>query len=82
MDSRRTEAVPAPPEAFTTRGFAAILAEGLAGLSAAEVARVPADVTTRLGLAEVVSPLRLNGMAGMLARVQRQVREKAELPRG
>ena len=72
----------APPEAPTTRGFAAILAEGLAGLSAAEVARVPADVTTRLGLAEVVSPLRLNGMAGMLARVQRQVREKAELPRG
>ena len=72
----------APPEAPTTRGFAAILAEGLAGLSAAEGARVPADVTTRQGLAEVVSPLRLNGMAGMLARVQRQVREKAELPRG
>lgn len=69
----------APPEAPTTRGFAAILAEGLAGLRAAEVAAVPTDVTTRLGLAEVVSPLRLNGMAGMLARVQRQVRQKADL---
>lgn len=72
----------APPEAPTTRGFAGILAEGLDGLSAGEVLDVPADVTGRLGLAEVISPLRLRGMAGMLGRIQRQVREKAQIPRG
>ncbi|WP_370460151.1 SufE family protein [Pseudactinotalea sp. HY158] len=69
----------APPEAPTTRGFAGILAEGLDGLSAAQILAVPADVSTTLGLAEVISPLRLRGMTGMLARIQRQVREKAEL---
>lgn len=69
----------APPEAPTTRGFAGILAEGLDGLTAADVVAVPADVTGRMGLAEVVSPLRLRGMAGMLGRIKRQVREKAQL---
>lgn len=66
----------APREAPTTRGFAGILAEGLAGLSAAEVLAVPDDVPHRLGLDRAVSPLRLRGMAGMLARIKRQVREK------
>lgn len=67
----------APPEAPTTRGFAGILHEGLDGLSVGEVLDVPADITEELGLADVVSPLRLRGMAGMLARVKRQVAERA-----
>ena len=66
----------APPEAPTTRGFAGILHDGLAGLSADEVLAVPADLPMRLSLTELVSPLRLRGMSGMLARIQRQVREK------
>ncbi len=66
----------APPEAPTTRGFAGILHEGLDGLSAAEVLAVPADFSSRLALEEAVSPLRLRGMAGMLARIKRQVAEK------
>lgn len=66
----------APREAPTTRGFAGILAEGLAGLTAAEVLAVPDDVPHRLGLDRAVSPLRLRGMAGMLGRIKRQVREK------
>jgi cysteine desulfuration protein SufE len=67
----------APAEAPTTRGFAGILQEGLDGLSAAEVLAVPDDVPNRLGLTQAVSPLRLSGMAGMLARIKRQVRAKS-----
>jgi cysteine desulfuration protein SufE len=66
----------APREAPTTRGFAGILAEGLAGLTAQQVLDVPDDVPHRLGLDRAVSPLRLRGMAGMLGRIKRQVREK------
>ena len=42
-----------------------------------EVLDTPDTVTGELGLAEVVSPLRLNGMSGMLARIKRQLSEKA-----
>lgn len=66
----------APPEAPTTRGFAGILHEGLDGLAAQQVLAVPADLPMRLSLADAVSPLRLRGMSGMLARIQRQVRAK------
>jgi cysteine desulfuration protein SufE len=67
----------APPEAPTTRGFASILAQGLTGLSAADVLAVPGDYPQTLGLTRVVSPLRLSGMTGMLLRAQRQVRAKS-----
>jgi cysteine desulfuration protein SufE len=67
----------APPEAPTTRGFAGILHEGLDGAPAETVLAVPADLALRFSLSEAVSPLRLNGMSGMLARIQRQVRERA-----
>jgi cysteine desulfuration protein SufE len=67
----------APREAPTTRGFAGILWEGLDGLPPADVLAVPDDVPHRLGLDRAVSPLRLRGMAGMLARIKRQVRARA-----
>jgi cysteine desulfuration protein SufE len=66
----------APPEAPTTRGFAAILAEGLEGLTAQEVLALPDDYPFTIGLTEAVSPLRLRGMTGMLERTKRQVREQ------
>lgn len=69
--------VDAPLEAPTTRGFAGILHAGLDGLGAAEVLAVPDDAPMRLGLAEAVSPLRMRGMVGMLARIKRQVRVKS-----
>jgi cysteine desulfuration protein SufE len=64
----------APPESPTTRGFAGVFHAGLDGLPAEDVLAVPADVTVSMGLAEVVSPLRLRGAAALLDRVQRQVR--------
>ena len=63
-----------PPESPTTRGFAGIFHAGLDGGPAEEVLAVPADITERMALAEVVSPLRLRGAAAMLYRLQRQVR--------
>ena len=64
----------APPEAPTTRGFAGILHAGLDGATPAQVLDVPDDFYVRLGLAELVSPLRLRGMAAMLGRVKGRVR--------
>jgi cysteine desulfuration protein SufE len=72
----------APAEAPTTRGFAGILHDGLDGVPAREVLAVPDDVPQRLGLTGAVSPLRLNGMAAMLFRIKRQVREKSGLRTG
>ncbi len=66
----------APAEAPTTRGFAAILHAGLDGLEADEVLATPAEFSSRLGLRELVSPLRLRGMAAMLARIKRQIRDQ------
>ena len=66
----------APPEAPTTRGFAGILHAGLHGLSADEVLATPGEFSSQLGLQDLVSPLRLRGMAAMLARIKRQIREQ------
>jgi cysteine desulfuration protein SufE len=65
----------APREAPTTRGFAGILHAGLDGLGAQEVLDTPGEFPARLGLQDLVSPLRLRGLAAMLARIKRQVRE-------
>lgn len=64
----------APAEAPTTRGFAAILAAGLDGEPADDILAVPDDFYSELGLAELVSPLRLRGLSAMLARVKRRLR--------
>jgi cysteine desulfuration protein SufE len=68
--------VTAPKEAPTTRGFASILVQGLAGLSVDEVLDIPDDFPQDLGLAEAVSPLRVRGMTALLGRAKRQIREK------
>jgi cysteine desulfuration protein SufE len=64
----------APREAPTTRGFASIMYTGLDGETAETVLGVPNDFYLKFGLGEAVSPLRLRGMAAMLARIKKQVR--------
>lgn len=64
----------APAEAPTTRGFAAILAAGLDGQSAEAILAVPDDFYAELGLAKLISPLRLRGMSAMLTRIKRRLR--------
>ncbi len=63
----------APREAPTTRGFASILVQGLSGLTSEAVLAVPDEFPSTLGLTELISPLRVRGMSGMLWRIKRQV---------
>ena len=65
----------APAEAPTPRGFASILAAGLDGQSAEDILAVPDDFYSALGLAALISPLRLRGMSAMLARIKRRLRD-------
>lgn len=65
----------APPESPTVRGFAGILLAGLEGESADTILEVPDDFFYAMGLEEVVTPQRLNGMRAILARIKRQVSE-------
>ena len=66
----------APEEAPTTRGFASILYAAMDGLSVQETLTFDDDFPSKIGLTEAVSPLRIRGMRGMLARIKRQVKEK------
>jgi cysteine desulfuration protein SufE len=60
-----------PAESPTVRGYASILAEGLRGVSPDEVLRLPSDFYLQMGLQQVLSTQRMNGMAGMVAHVKR-----------
>lgn len=65
-----------PPEAPTTRAFAGILSEGLAGATAQEILAVPDDLYARMGLSQAISPLRVRGGTAILARLKRQIRDQ------
>ncbi len=60
-----------PPESPTVRGYAAILAEGLRGATPEEVLNLPADFFLQMGLQQVLTSQRLNGMAALVAHVKR-----------
>jgi cysteine desulfuration protein SufE len=68
----------APPEAPTTRGFAGILSSGLNGATPEEILDTPDDFYDAMGLSEIISALRLRGMAAILFRLKRQVRTALE----
>jgi cysteine desulfuration protein SufE len=65
----------APQEAPTTRGFSGILSEGLHGQPAEALLATDDDFYLAMGLGELISPLRLRGMSGILHRLKRQVRD-------
>lgn len=69
----------APPEAPTTRGFASVISAGLDGASVDEVLAVPDDFYDAMGLAKLISPLRLRGMGAIVGRIKRQVRAYANI---
>jgi cysteine desulfuration protein SufE len=55
-----------PPESPSVRGYAALLAEGLAGLTPEAILAVPGDFYHVMGLQTVLSGQRLNGMRAIL----------------
>ena len=67
----------APAEAPTTRGFASILQLALDGQSLGTISSFSDQFIQDLKLSELVSPLRIRGMHGMLTRIKRQVVEKS-----
>jgi cysteine desulfuration protein SufE len=77
VDGRVSLHFDCPPQAPTTRGFAGILHAGLDGAAVEEVLGVPGDFHHGMGLAEVISPLRLRGMDAILFRLKRQVAARA-----
>ena len=56
-----------PPESPTVRGYAALLAEGLDGLSPQEILGVPNDFYLEMGLEKVLTHQRMNGLWALLA---------------
>jgi len=67
----------APAEAPTTRGFASILQLALDGQNIDTINSFSDQFIQDLKLSELVSPLRIRGMHGMLTRIKRQVQEKS-----
>jgi cysteine desulfuration protein SufE len=62
-----------PPESPTVRGYAAVLKEGLDGSSREVITAVPLDFYRQMGLQEVLTGQRLNGISAILAHMQRAV---------
>lgn len=72
-----TLAFDVPRESPTMRGYAGLLADGLSGSTVDQILAVPDAFYVEMGIEEVVSQLRLRGMAAILAMIKRQVRESA-----
>ena len=63
-----------PPEAPTVSGFARILQEGMDGLTSAEVQAIPSEFYLQMGLQNVLSGQRLNGISAMLLHMKKLVK--------
>lgn len=60
-----------PPESPTVRGYAAILGEGLRGATPAEVVQLPVNFYQQMGLHQVLTSRRLNGIQAILGHLKR-----------
>jgi len=59
-----------PPEAPTVRGFASVLQQGFGWTTAEQVLTVPNEFYWQMGLQEVLTGQRLNGIGAMLAHMK------------
>ena len=68
----------APREAPTTRGFASVLYEALNGLASEQILELGDEFASDLKLERLISPLRMRGIRGMIARIKRKTLELAD----
>jgi len=60
-----------PAESPSVRGYAALLSEGVAGSTPEQILAIPGDFYYAMGLQEVLSGQRLNGMRSIVAFIKR-----------
>ena len=60
-----------PPESPTVRGYAALMAEGLNGVTPDEIIAVPGDFFNAMGLQQVITFQRIKGISAILAHMKR-----------
>ena len=60
-----------PPESPTVRGYAALLAEGIQDATPEDVIGIPNDFYLQMGLHQVLSHQRMNGVSVILAYMKR-----------
>ncbi|MGW8251366.1 MAG: SufE family protein [Anaerolineales bacterium] len=70
-DNRMTFYFDVPAESPTVRGFAALMAEGLEGTTPQEVLTVPNDFFLAMGLENVLTMQRMNGISAILGHMKR-----------
>jgi cysteine desulfuration protein SufE len=61
-----------PEKSPTVRGFVALLVDGVAGATPAEIAALPDDFLPLLGLSETLGMTRQRGFRGIIGRIKRQ----------
>jgi cysteine desulfuration protein SufE len=59
-----------PPQSPTVRGYASLLSEGLQNATPEQVLQVPADFYLQMGLHQVLTSQRLNGIAAILVHMK------------
>lgn len=59
-----------PPESPTVRGFAATLQQGLDGATTEQILAIPNEFYLEMGLQEVLTGQRLNGISAILAHMK------------
>ncbi|GAP09755.1 sufE protein [Bellilinea caldifistulae] len=77
-NGRLTFAFDVPAESPTVRGYAMIIMEGLNETTPEEILAIPAEFYLQMGLQDVLTAQRLNGMAAILAHVKRRAAEALE----
>jgi cysteine desulfuration protein SufE len=70
-DGKMTFYFDVPPESPTVRGYAALLAEGVQDATPEDVIGIPNDFYMQMGLHQVLSHQRMNGISAILAHMKR-----------
>lgn len=70
-----------PPESPTVRGYAEILRDGTEGHTPEEVLAIPHDFYLRMGMNNVLSSQRLNGLGAILHHVQQLASRQLKDPK-